>query len=322
MCLSPASGRSPGEGNGNPLQYSCLGTAHGQRSLMGYSPRGPRVGHNWATNTFTLNEQPPGKGRHRITSARPPAFTASASPMLWGHPPWGQRHEMKRSNDCLLPCAVSPQVSTSVSFSQNDVRPSQLLLQSGSQRPASGGACPAPSSRSRAEARSRSGTKWTSEFSTLRGHLHLPRGGGCPSADRPSATTASPPSHLRGVWGVKHLWNTPRSRGAVSRIKTNKWGFPGGPLGKHSPVSASLVWEDPTCCGATKPECYNYWIRCADSPLHAPQQQKKEPGNEKPWHSQELESSSLSQQLDKAWMQQQRPSTAKNKIKIKTKINK
>ena len=24
-CLIPGSGRSPGEGNGNPLQYSCLG---------------------------------------------------------------------------------------------------------------------------------------------------------------------------------------------------------------------------------------------------------------------------------------------------------
>ena len=29
---------SPGEGNGNPLQYSCLGNPHGQRSLMGHSP--------------------------------------------------------------------------------------------------------------------------------------------------------------------------------------------------------------------------------------------------------------------------------------------
>ncbi|OWK12379.1 UQCR11 [Cervus elaphus hippelaphus] len=36
----------------------------------------------------------------------------------------------------------------------NDVRPSQLLLQLGSQRPASGVACPAPSSCSRTEARS------------------------------------------------------------------------------------------------------------------------------------------------------------------------
>ena len=25
MCLIPRSGRSPGEGHGNPLQYSCLG---------------------------------------------------------------------------------------------------------------------------------------------------------------------------------------------------------------------------------------------------------------------------------------------------------
>ena len=31
----PGSGRSPGEGNGNPLQYSCL-----ERSLVGYSPWG------------------------------------------------------------------------------------------------------------------------------------------------------------------------------------------------------------------------------------------------------------------------------------------
>ena len=33
----PGSGRSLGEGNGNPLQYSCLEKSHGQRSLAGYS---------------------------------------------------------------------------------------------------------------------------------------------------------------------------------------------------------------------------------------------------------------------------------------------
>ena len=33
-------GRSPGEGNGNPLQYSYPVEFHGQRSLAGYSPRG------------------------------------------------------------------------------------------------------------------------------------------------------------------------------------------------------------------------------------------------------------------------------------------
>ena len=40
-------GRSPEEGNDNPLQYSCLEKSHGQRSLAGYSPWGPeRVGHD------------------------------------------------------------------------------------------------------------------------------------------------------------------------------------------------------------------------------------------------------------------------------------
>ena len=44
--LTPGSGRSPGEGNGNPLQCSCLENPHGQRSLESYSPWDPqRVGH-------------------------------------------------------------------------------------------------------------------------------------------------------------------------------------------------------------------------------------------------------------------------------------
>ena len=37
--LIPASGRSPGEGNGNPLQYSCLENPM-DRSLADYSPGG------------------------------------------------------------------------------------------------------------------------------------------------------------------------------------------------------------------------------------------------------------------------------------------
>ena len=36
----PGLGRSPGEGNGNPLQHSCLEKSHRQRSLIGYSPWG------------------------------------------------------------------------------------------------------------------------------------------------------------------------------------------------------------------------------------------------------------------------------------------
>ena len=33
---SPWVRKIPGEGNGNPLQYSCLEKFHGQRSLVGY----------------------------------------------------------------------------------------------------------------------------------------------------------------------------------------------------------------------------------------------------------------------------------------------
>ena len=36
----PGSGRFLGEGNDNPLQYSCLKKFHGLRSLVGYSPWG------------------------------------------------------------------------------------------------------------------------------------------------------------------------------------------------------------------------------------------------------------------------------------------
>ena len=36
----PGSGRSPGGGHVNPLQYSCLENPHGQRSLTSYSPWG------------------------------------------------------------------------------------------------------------------------------------------------------------------------------------------------------------------------------------------------------------------------------------------
>ena len=38
--LIPGLGRSPGEGNGNPLQDYCLENPMGQRSLGGYSPWG------------------------------------------------------------------------------------------------------------------------------------------------------------------------------------------------------------------------------------------------------------------------------------------
>ena len=40
--LIPESGRSPGIGNGNPLQYSCLKISMDRGALAGYSPWGCR----------------------------------------------------------------------------------------------------------------------------------------------------------------------------------------------------------------------------------------------------------------------------------------
>ena len=42
----PGLGKSPGGGNGNPLQYSCLENPHGQRSLASYSPKGDEESDN------------------------------------------------------------------------------------------------------------------------------------------------------------------------------------------------------------------------------------------------------------------------------------
>ena len=55
--LIPGMGRSPGGGNGKPLQYSCLKKAHGQRSLAGYNQKGLRVGHDWATKHSTAHSK-------------------------------------------------------------------------------------------------------------------------------------------------------------------------------------------------------------------------------------------------------------------------
>ena len=51
----PGLGRSPGEGKGYPLQYSCRKNPHGQKQPGGLqSIVSQRVGHDWMTNiTFT-----------------------------------------------------------------------------------------------------------------------------------------------------------------------------------------------------------------------------------------------------------------------------
>ena len=50
---NPGLGQSPGGEHGNPLQYSWLENPHGQRSLVGCSPWGHRVRHDWVTKHCT-----------------------------------------------------------------------------------------------------------------------------------------------------------------------------------------------------------------------------------------------------------------------------
>ena len=52
----PGSGRSPGEGNGYPLQYSWMENSMDRGAWQ--SMRSQRVGRNWANNTLTFTSTP------------------------------------------------------------------------------------------------------------------------------------------------------------------------------------------------------------------------------------------------------------------------
>ena len=47
----PGSGRSPGEGNGNPLQFSCLGSPMDRGAWWATAHRVARVGHDLVTKS-------------------------------------------------------------------------------------------------------------------------------------------------------------------------------------------------------------------------------------------------------------------------------
>ena len=49
LCSVPGSGRSPGEGNGNPLQYSCLENCMDRGPWQATAMGLQRVGHHWDT---------------------------------------------------------------------------------------------------------------------------------------------------------------------------------------------------------------------------------------------------------------------------------
>ena len=49
MGLIPGLGRSPGEGNGNPIHYSCLGNPMERGAWRATAHGATKVGHNLAT---------------------------------------------------------------------------------------------------------------------------------------------------------------------------------------------------------------------------------------------------------------------------------
>ena len=54
----PGSGKSPGEGNGNPLQYPCLGNPMDRAAWWALVHGVARVGHNLATKLLLLLQVP------------------------------------------------------------------------------------------------------------------------------------------------------------------------------------------------------------------------------------------------------------------------
>ena len=52
--LIPGSGRSPGEGNGNPFKYSCLEKSMDRGSWKGYSPWGHKESQTTEQLTLSL----------------------------------------------------------------------------------------------------------------------------------------------------------------------------------------------------------------------------------------------------------------------------
>ena len=73
----PGSGRSPGEGIGNPLQYSCLEQFYGQTSLMNYHAGGHRVSDvTTQTSTYIVSVHNVNPKFLILTSCPPPPHTA------------------------------------------------------------------------------------------------------------------------------------------------------------------------------------------------------------------------------------------------------
>ena len=106
----PGSGRSPGEGNGNPLQYSCLENPMDRGAWWGYSPWGCKESH--MTEWLTLHTSSlvvlcliiPQQGM-QVQSLTQEDFTCLGETRLMSHNYWSSYTESPCSStrEALMP---------------------------------------------------------------------------------------------------------------------------------------------------------------------------------------------------------------------------
>ena len=89
----PGSGRSPGEGNGNPVQYSCLGNSMAEELCRLQSIEFQRVGYDWSDLTH------PHAHITKLSNSNP-VFTGSYKLELQIHrSPWEPRAQRNHTDD-------------------------------------------------------------------------------------------------------------------------------------------------------------------------------------------------------------------------------
>ena len=101
---------APGEGHGNPLQYSCLENPHGQRSLAGYSPWGRKESDmtEWLSTAQQLvNRQLQTLHSRRLTER---SLSKQRAHLSWAncqHLYWKMKVSHATMKNCLFKNAMS-----------------------------------------------------------------------------------------------------------------------------------------------------------------------------------------------------------------------
>ena len=95
----PGLGRSPGEGNGNPLQYSCQRVPWTEEPGGLQSMRSQKARHNWMTNAFTFFPSPSGAPTGKIEKCFSLYNLTSTNPSRTRHLRFWERIVWQPGND-------------------------------------------------------------------------------------------------------------------------------------------------------------------------------------------------------------------------------